>query len=220
MRQLKKMLRSKRKWVALGTLLLLISAGWYVYSAFTKNGTGSNSQDIEVFYSQDPSTSRQQETIEAIGRLKGTQETYIHKVYVCGEENQALGALQSDEIMQIHKEHKDWTISLQENGQVIFTEQVDDLSPECKEKGYFGIDENGNLTLFDGVPGKDNVMRTFFQLNIRYLESSLPKETIQQLHEGIRVSDLAEFNSVLSTFSDYAVEETERVLFPRMLEIE
>jgi forespore regulator of the sigma-K checkpoint len=57
------------------------------------------------------------------------------------------------------------------------------------------------------MPAADNVIRTFFQLDIRYLESSLPKETLKQLQDGIRITDMAEYNSVLSTFSDYAMVE-------------
>jgi forespore regulator of the sigma-K checkpoint len=43
-------------------------------------------------------------------------------------------------------------------------------------------------------------------LNIEYLKSSLPQETLDQLYGGIKVTDAAEFNSVISTFSDYAMD--------------
>ena len=47
-------------------------------------------------------------------------------------------------------------------------------------------------------------MRTFFQLDVGSMESSLPRDVIQRLEEGIRIQDMEEYNSVLSTFSDYA----------------
>jgi forespore regulator of the sigma-K checkpoint len=53
-------------------------------------------------------------------------------------------------------------------------------------------------------------------MNIEHLKTSLPQETIEQLYEGIRINDLVEYNSVLSTFSDYAAEETEEVLKPSL----
>lgn len=202
-----------------------MAACGYTYSTLTSDTNLTAGRETQVFSSQQLTTDdldviEQQEAIETIAQKKEKQQTFIKKTYVCGEEQQELGFLQADEIIRMHKEHPEWSVNLNLDQQVIFTEHVDDLSPECKQNGYFGVDENGNLTLFNGAPGKDNVMRTFFQLNIRHLESSLPQDTIKQLHEGIRISDLDEYNSVLSTFSDYAVEETERVLFPRMLDIE
>ncbi|WP_420491488.1 BofC C-terminal domain-containing protein, partial [Neobacillus drentensis] len=51
-----------------------------------------------------------------------------------------------------------------------------------------------------------------FQVDIQSMESSLPESVLKELHQGIRVSDVEEYNSVLSTFSDYAVELTEKVM--------
>lgn len=44
------------------------------------------------------------------------------------------------------------------------------------------------------------------------LKSSLPENIWKELHEGIRVQDIEEYNSVLSTFSDYAREAAEHVM--------
>nr|WP_276562957.1 BofC C-terminal domain-containing protein [Paenibacillus anseongense] len=108
--------------------------------------------------------------------------------------------------------HPNWLLSVSPSGEITFTENIEDLSPACKEKAVFGIDGSSNLSLFNGTPAKDNVIRTFFQLNIKHLESSLPPDTVEKLREGIRISDMEEYNSVLSTFSDYAVEETEKAM--------
>nr|WP_246427575.1 BofC C-terminal domain-containing protein [Paenibacillus phyllosphaerae] len=89
---------------------------------------------------------------------------------------------------------------------------IDDLSDACKESATFGVDKSGNLSLFDGPPKKEKVLRTFFQLDVNFMESSLPKEQVEQLTTGIRVTDKDEYNSVLSTFSDYAVGRSERVM--------
>jgi forespore regulator of the sigma-K checkpoint len=86
-------------------------------------------------------------------------------------------------------------------------EQIDDLSPGCKDTAYFGLDKEDNLSLFDGVPSDKKVIRTFFQLNMGFLESSLQMEAIEELRQGIRVTDMLEYNSVLSTFSEFAVEQ-------------
>ena len=63
-----------------------------------------------------------------------------------------------------------------------------------------------DLSLFEGLPKQNKMIRTFYQIDIEHLESSLPHETVRQLYEGIQVRDLDEYNSVLSTFSPYALD--------------
>ncbi|TXK73474.1 hypothetical protein FU659_30740 [Paenibacillus sp. N3.4] len=155
---------------------------------------------------------RLKEAIAMLKLMKESRESYLLKSYLCGEERIQLGQQTSDDLVQMQLKHPNWLLSLDGKGTVTFTEKIDDLSPACKEKAVFGIDGSSNLSLFNGTPTEENVIRTFFQLNIKSLESSLPKDTVEQLHEGIRVSDLEEYNSVLSTFSDYAIEESERVM--------
>lgn len=214
-KQLKKRLRTRRRWLALGVFVLAAAgiAAAVAYRSALDTGAGwGESQSTFAPLMQDGDAKRQAETMETIKRTGAEREVVLLKAYVCGEERQKLGLLKPEGVRKLHAEHPDWAVRLDDNGAVVFTRRIDDLSPACKETAFFGIDEYGNLTLFDGVPGKDNVIRTFFQLNIRHLESSLPRDTINQLYSGIRVSDLAEFNSVLSTFSDYAVEETQKAM--------
>ena len=61
---------------------------------------------------------------------------------------------------------------------------------------------------------KQKVLRTFFQLDVHYMESSLPKERLNELVNGIRISDMDDYNSVLSTFSDFATDKSEKVMNP------
>lgn len=76
----------------------------------------------------------------------------------------------------------------------------------CHVAMFFGIDDQGRLSLFDGIPEKKKVLRTFFQLDIEYLESRLPREHVEQLYNGIRVKDKEEYDSVLSTYCGFALE--------------
>ncbi|MNJ80872.1 hypothetical protein D3C77_794150 [compost metagenome] len=63
------------------------------------------------------------------------------------------------------------------------------------------------MSLFEGKPQEKKVIKTFFQLDVETMESVLPEEVLKQLNHGIRVQDTSEYNSVLSTFSDFAVEQ-------------
>jgi forespore regulator of the sigma-K checkpoint len=134
-------------------------------------------------------------------------QVMLHRVFVCGEETEPLGLMKPETIVKLLGQHPEWSATLEEDGRTLrVMQQIDDLSAECKTNAYFGMDRNGNFSLFDGAPKGEKVMRTFFQLDVRFMESSLPKDQLDQLSEGIRVSDIDEYNSVLSTYSDYAME--------------
>ncbi|UKS27749.1 BofC C-terminal domain-containing protein [Paenibacillus sp. HWE-109] len=210
----KRKLRRKRSLLTLGMFFLAGIAGWQLYASNTGLNAGRSGADVRSAMAQltPVDNERLKETMETLKRITDSRESYLLKSYVCGEEKSQLGLQTSEQLLAMQLKHPEWVFSLNAGGEVTFTENIEDLSPACKEKAVFGIDGSSNLSLFNGTPTKDNVIRTFFQLNIQYLESSLPRDTVQQLHEGIRVSDIEEYNSVLSTFSDYAVEETERAM--------
>ena len=120
--------------------------------------------------------------------------------YVCGVETEQLGNMTASQIEVAADALR-------------VKQHVDDLSPLCKEQAYISIDALGNLNLYKGRPTEDKVIRTFFQMDVGSLESSLPEGVWEQLQQGIRVQDKDEYNSVISTFSDYAIDRaTEEVI--------
>jgi forespore regulator of the sigma-K checkpoint len=214
--KLKKKLRWKRRWLTLAAVLLLIGLGCAATLLLQQGGTRSTGLNWtaaeEVFTRQIDNGQPEEEVRAMMKRIDGQREAYAQKTYVCGEEVQMLGMMTAQQILQYHKDHPAFTVKMNEAGSIIFNEQIEDLSPQCKNNAYFGLDANGNLSLFEGVPGDKQVIRTFFQLNIEFLESSLPHETVKQLYRGIPVNNLDEYNSVLSTFADFAVMEVQKVL--------
>jgi forespore regulator of the sigma-K checkpoint len=206
LKQLKKRLRLNRRWLSLGSVLLVVGAclAWYSFSLNASDKP--NVQPVIASRSPERETGADEAVLAKLAETETKREVSTIKTYVCGEEMEQLGRLTPQEIQSIHTEHPQWKVTM--NGDsVILREQIEDLSPGCKDTAYFGLDKEGNLSLFDGIPSGQKVIRTFFQLNMGFLESSVPKETIEQLKEGIRVTDLLEYNSVLSTFSDFAVEQ-------------
>lgn len=222
-KQLKKRLRLRKRWLALGTLLLLLGAAaavWGVQSGRDASGSGLTGGQEDKDYMRAmgrsliagiPDDARTTEVLEKIKTSGTGREVFVEKRYVCGEEIERLGMMEPDSIVKLKREHPEWSIDLNESGSVRFTQSVEDLSPKCKDNAYFGLDKNGNLSLFEGLPEQERVIRTFFQLNVEHLKSSLPEDTVNQLYTGIRISDLADYNSVLSTFSEYAVGAVEPV---------
>jgi forespore regulator of the sigma-K checkpoint len=224
-KELKKLLRRKKRWLALGLLLFLsgitIAAGWRADSNNPRHPSPGDAIHSSLEATSHPvfkfGPDLTEDEIQAAMLERIKEDGHRHPVvlrtqYVCGEQVQQLGELDGQAVFDLHDSHPDALIDMTDDGVISFTELVNDLSPECRDNAFFGLDDSGNLTLFNGQPDEDKVIKTFFQLNIQYLESSLPPDTVDQLHRGIRVTDLEEYNSVLSTFSDYAIDETEQVM--------
>ncbi len=155
--------------------------------------------------------------IETLESAEAPLAVELRRVYLCGEEVQRLGKMTAKQTIRLMQRHPEWSGHLSPSGTVTLVEQIDDLSPACKESAVFGIDHEGRLSLFDGPPERQKVLRTFYQLDVRYMESSLPKERIDALLHGIRISDVDELNSILSTYSDYALPERPRPMKPASL---
>ncbi len=136
----------------------------------------------------------------------------LEKNYVCGTETVILGDFTPEEIVALMMQHPGWTGYVEAGDELVVQETVDDLSPHCKENAYMSLDKEGNLTLFDGKPKEEKAIRTFFQLDIGSMETSLPAGVLEQLQDGIRVQDIEEYNSVLSTFGDYAVAPVGKIV--------
>lgn len=193
--RMKKKLRRRRGWWFAGILLLLaVTAVLWLF--------------------QDDNQMETAETVSAQWEEEAPGEVVLHKIYVCGEEYESLGLFGAKDVERLRHSNPNWDIEGIDGNKVIFSVKLEDLSPTCKRNAYFGLDRNNSLTLFEGKPNTGKVVRTFFQINIEHLENSVPRETLKELIQGIRVSDYAEFNSVLSTFSDYALDEAEQVVKP------
>lgn len=213
LKQLRRRLRRKLKWVMLG-LTVVIGLSFVLGSdlgIFRHAGSDTAGSGIlSVFKDESNGSKGPEEVLDVLKQSEQPYEVWMQKQYVCGEEIQQLGAMSPQEIERFSMEHPEWELTLQQEDKVIFVQHIQDLSKICKEEAYFGVDEAGVLSLFDGLPQNNKVIRSFFQLNIEYLKSSLPGETVNQLFGGIRVTDLDEYNSVLSTFADYAISGSEQ----------
>jgi forespore regulator of the sigma-K checkpoint len=152
--------------------------------------------------------------IEVLAGYKEPVTVKLHRIYLCGDETKRLGRMDAKSVLGLLKRHSDWTAVMDQYGAVIMEQRIQDLSDACKENAYMSLDKEGNLSLFEGPPKKEKVLRTFFQLDVHYMESSLPKERLNELVNGIRISDMDDYNSVLSSFSDFAVDKSEKVMKP------
>ncbi|SEM68226.1 BofC C-terminal domain-containing protein [Paenibacillus sp. OV219] len=195
-----KLRRSRRPMWQLGSM---IAAVMLLFSC-TGNDVSAAEPDKPLYGS--PSS-----VIETLSGQSEQVNVKLRLIYLCGDEMKTLGKMSAKAALSMLAQHPEWNAVMHPGGAVVMEQRVDDLSDSCKRNGYISLDKSGNLTMFDGSPKEKKVMRTFFQLDVRYMESSLPKERIDQLMNGIRINDKDEFNSVISTFSDYAIDRNEKV---------
>ncbi|MBM7554637.1 BofC C-terminal domain-containing protein [Thalassobacillus pellis] len=96
--------------------------------------------------------------------------------------------------------YEGWTLLEQGEGYLKFEKRVDDLSPEVKADGYFGIDLNNQLTIFIGRPAHGKAVESFFPLPVNTLESWRMKD----LKNGIKITDKEQFRAVVKTYTKLA----------------
>lgn len=138
--------------------------------------------------------------------LTRPHELVLARTYLCGVKDEERISLTHESFEKALSAYKGWEIIASEEGKLILLKRENDIAPSCKENGYFGLSQDGVLTLFNGVPGEKQVIQSFYQINRAKMEASLPAEEIALLQNGIRVRDLSEYNSVLSTYSEFQEE--------------
>ncbi|MBB6674260.1 BofC C-terminal domain-containing protein [Cohnella nanjingensis] len=224
-KELKKRLKRHRRpiltlgiWTA-AVLTAVVALALAVQQSGTRPAETSPDGDVaslawsdNLSVSFDPPTSARGLTLAALASKGGDVEVVLHRAYLCGDETRKLGRFTTAEAIELLKAHREWTASFDRAGRVVMEEAIDDLSPICRETAYIGLDRDGNLSLFDGPPRKEKVIRTFFQLDVKSLESGMSKERMRELTEGIRVTDRAAYNHVLTRYGDYALNRAQGVM--------
>ncbi len=98
-----------------------------------------------------------------------------------------------------------WQFIGVENEKMVFQQKIDDISPLLKTNGYFGVTDDGILTIFNGRPYKSNIIHSFFQIDVGKLESRRREE----LMKGIPIISKDRYVEVLETFKPYTTQGME-----------
>lgn len=211
----KRLRKARRSSLALGAIAVVIVATAALTLLVTHSS--DHNEAVSTFAPTEEQLAHRkarENIIEALSKSELKHEVVWNKKYVCGKETLSLGLKSSEDIMKLLMEQPQVSAQLDAQGSVILQESIDDLSPHCKDHAYIGVDDQGKLMMYETGMGTEDrkTLRTFFQLDIQQMESSLPHETVKQLYSGIKISDVDEYNSVISSFSDYAVEKSQKVL--------
>lgn len=96
-----------------------------------------------------------------------------------------------------------WDLIYMGKDKLVFHKNIDDISPLLKTNGYFGITDEGILTIFNGNPRNYNIIHSFFQIDVGKLES----RKHEQLKKGIPIKSKNDYVEVLESFKVYSKEE-------------
>lgn len=131
-------------------------------------------------------------------RLKIT----LVRTYLDGEASEEVLYENVSSFETLMEKYDQWQLKDINPSAVVLTKQMDDISPLLKANGYFGITENGVLTIFNGKPGRLNIIQSFFQIDTKKLETKKHEELIR----GIPVKTKDHFVEVLETFKPYSMQ--------------
>ena len=102
----------------------------------------------------------------------------------------------------LHRRHLRGGITEQTKEYIVLHKMENDISPLLKTNGYFGITQDGTLSIYNGKPADDKIIHTFFQIDVGKLEVYQQEE----LQQGIQIISKDQFNSLMEEYSEYAVQ--------------
>ncbi|OOE05709.1 Forespore regulator of the sigma-K checkpoint, BofC [Anoxybacillus kestanbolensis] len=123
----------------------------------------------------------------------------LETVYMDGEVGEEIREETVTSMKDIWNKYKDWHLINMDDEQIVFQRYVDDLSPLTKA-GYFGLTEDGTLSIFEGKPGESSrVIQSFFQIDVKKLES----HEREKLKKGISVRSKRNYERVIEAYKPF-----------------
>ncbi|WP_062355513.1 BofC C-terminal domain-containing protein [Bacillus kwashiorkori] len=133
--------------------------------------------------------------------VKQQQMTVVLQTYYLDGEIGEEIVIEKDMPFPVLKErYKDWQLVEMNGDRIVLKKSVDDISPLLKANGYFGLSDDGALSIFNGKPDDKNIIQSFFQIEMHKLESKLQ----ERLLKGIPIRTKDEFHDVLETYKPYS----------------
>lgn len=125
----------------------------------------------------------------------------LERLYLDGEVSEEIKEVTIQSMEDFWAEYASWQLIDQDEEQIVFQKNIDDISPLLKANGYFGITENGVLTIYNGKPSTEKVIQSFFQIDVKKLES----HQHEQLRKGIPIQSKDKYVEVLEVFKPFSV---------------
>jgi forespore regulator of the sigma-K checkpoint len=132
-----------------------------------------------------------------------TLEVVLQRIYLDGELGEEVTYETIFSLEDLKASYENWQLIDQNEEKIVFQRKVDDISPLLKTNGYFGITGDGTLSIFNGKPETNEVIQSFFQIDIKKLESRKQDE----LMHGIKIQTKDQYLQVIKTFETYSKAE-------------
>ncbi len=127
----------------------------------------------------------------------------LERIYLDGEISQEVIHETCWSMENFWAKYDQWQLTDINESTMVFRKQVDDISPLLKANGFFGITDKGVLTIFNGRPDRSRIIQSFFQIDMKKLESKKHDQLIQ----GIPIRTKDHFVEVLETFKPYSIKK-------------
>lgn len=124
----------------------------------------------------------------------------LERMYVDGEISQETLTEEVWSVEDFWAKYEQWQLIQIDKDKMVFRQYMDDISPLLKTNGYFGITDEGVLTIFNGRPQNSNIIQSFFQIDLGRLESN----KCEELKKGIPIKTKEHYVEVLETFKTYS----------------
>ncbi|GIN22657.1 MAG TPA: regulator [Bacillus bacterium] len=130
---------------------------------------------------------------------------HLKRVYLDGEESEEVVKELIFALEDFWAKYETWQLVDMDEDRLIFEKKIDDISPLLKMNGYFGITDDGTLSLFNGKPEESDVIQSFFQIDVKKLESSQHMKLMQ----GIPVKSKEKYTEVVESMKKYSIEKAQ-----------
>lgn len=142
---------------------------------------------------------KENEAYEVSGPL--TVTVVLERIYLDGEISEEVKTETILAMEDFWAKYEDWQLIDQDDKQMIFQKEVDDISPLLKANGYFGISSEGVFSIYNGKPDNaSDIIQSFFQIDVRKLETRKHDELLQ----GIRIQSKDQYLQVIQSYKAYS----------------
>ncbi|WP_400242622.1 BofC C-terminal domain-containing protein [Niallia sp. JL1B1071] len=131
-------------------------------------------------------------------------EVVLKRIYLDGEVSEETVEETVWSMEDFWSKYDKWQLVDMTSKELVFKQEVDDISPLLKANGYFGINEEGILTIYNGKPAEENIIQSFFQIDLKKLESKQHED----LQKGIPIKSRDRYVKALETFKNLTIMET------------
>lgn len=128
-------------------------------------------------------------------------DVYLERVYLDGQVQVDMKPVNSQSTKEVRSHFADWTLVGRGKHKLVLKKKMNDISPILKTDGYFGLSKDNILTIYNGKPEKNKAIHSFYQIDVKELESRLQ----HKLHKGIPIESKGHYEKVMNHLKKYAV---------------